>query len=441
MNQPPEKQADVLVVGGGPAGATAATLLARRGRKVIMLERERHPRFHIGESLLPANLPILERLGVLEQVAAIGVRKRGADFPAANADGFNVFRFDRALGETPPYAFQVRRDEFDELLFRHAVAQGVEAHEGAKATKVEFTPEGVVAQVEAGKGGASTVRARYLVDATGRDTFLGRQLGLRRRHPRHQSAALFAHYRGVAARPGEDAGNISIYQHDRGWAWMIPLRDGVMSVGVVGDPALFRSRREPPPAFLRRVLDAIPQARERMAGAEIVGHLHATGNYSYLCSRLAGPRWVMAGDAGAFVDPVFSTGVYLAMHSAERAAGTVDRILEDPRRERALLRQYERETWAGLKTLSWFIERFTSPAMRWLFANPRNDFDLERAVISMLAGDIFGSPAIRRRLTAFRLLYYAASLGQLPAMATHRRERRRRVAEEFTGGTTDQDVA
>jgi flavin-dependent dehydrogenase len=406
-----------------------------------MLERERHPRFHIGESLLPANLPILERLGVLEQVAAIGVRKRGADFPAANADGFNVFRFDRALGETPPYAFQVRRDEFDELLFRHAVAQGVEAHEGAKATKVELTPEGVVAQVEAGVGGAWTVRARYLVDATGRDTFLGRQLGLRRRHPRHQSAALFAHYRGVATRTGEDAGNISIYQHDRGWAWMIPLRDGVMSVGVVGDPALFRSRREPPPAFLRRVLDAIPQARERMVGAEIVGHLHATGNYSYLCSRLAGPRWVMAGDAGAFVDPVFSTGVYLAMHSAERAARTVDRILEDPRRERALLRQYERETWAGLKTLSWFIERFTSPAMRWLFANPRNELDVERAVISMLAGDIFGSPAVRRRLAAFRLLYYAASLGRLPAMATHRRERRRRVAEEFTGGTTDQDVA
>jgi flavin-dependent dehydrogenase len=407
----------------------------------MMLERARHPRFHIGESLLPANVPILERLGVLDDVAAIGVRKRGADFPASNAAGFNVFRFDRALGDTPPYAFQVKRDEFDELLFRHAEAAGVQAHEGARVTTVEFTPDGVVAQAQTGEGVSWTIRARYLVDATGRDTLLGRQLGLRRKHPRHQSAALFAHYRSVATRPGDDAGNISIYQHDSGWAWMIPLRDGVMSVGVVGDPALFRSRREPPEAFLRRVLDTIPQASARMARAGLVGHVHATGNYSYLCDRLAGPRWIMAGDAGAFVDPVFSTGVYLAMHSAERAADTVHRILNEPGHERALQREYERQIWAGLKSLSWFIERFTSPAMRWLFANPRNDLDLERAVISMLAGDVFGAPSIKRRLSAFRLLYYAVSLGRLPAMAAHRRARRRRVDEVFDGGTTDQDPA
>ena len=441
MNPPSEIQPDVLVVGGGPAGATVATLLARRGRRVMMLERERHPRFHIGESLLPANVPILERLGVLEAVAAIGVRKLGADFPAATATGFNVFRFERALGDTPSYAFQVRRDEFDELLFRHAAAAGVEARDGVRVTGVEFEPDGVVAHTETADGGAGTVRAKYVVDATGRDTLLGRQLGLRRKHPRHRSAALFAHYRGVATRPGDDAGNISIYQHDRGWAWMIPLRGGIMSVGAVGDPALFKDRREPPAEFLRRVLDGIPQARERMQQATLVGHLHATGNYSYLCDRLAGPRWIMAGDAGAFVDPVFSTGVYLAMHSAERVAETVDRILDEPDRERGLQREYEREVWAGLKSLSWFIERFTSPAMRWLFANPRNDFDLERAVISMLAGDVFGSPAIRRRLAVFRILYYAASLGRLPAMAAHRRARRRGVARDSADTTVDRDAA
>lgn len=441
MNQHRETQADVIVVGGGPAGSSVAALLARRGRRVLLLEKDRHPRFHIGESLLPANVPILERLGVLDEVAKIGVLKRGADFPAPNDAGFNVFRFERALGDTPAYAYQVRRDEFDQLLFRHAAAQGAETREGVRVASVEFLQDGVVASARTADGKDWTIRARYLVDATGRDSLIGRQIGLRRKHALHQSAALFAHFQGVARRPGEDAGNISIYGHEQGWAWMIPLRDGLMSVGVVGAPGLFKSRREPPEEFLMKVLETVPQARSRMAEATLVGHLHATGNYSYLCDRFAGPRWLMVGDAGAFVDPVFSTGVFLAMHSAERAAEAVDSILQDPAREHPLQRAYEREVRGGLRSLSWFILRFTSPAMRWLFANPRNDFQLENAVISMLAGDVFGSPAVRRRLALFRLLYYIVALGRLPESLAERRRRRQRAAEAFSGGTTSQDPA
>ncbi len=436
-----EVEVDVLVVGGGPAGSTAAALLARRGRAVMLLERDRHPRFHIGESLLPANLPILERLGVLDEVRAIGVLKRGADFPANTPSGFNVFRFDRALGDTPGYAFQVKREEFDQLLFRHAARSGAQAQDGTRVTRVELGDDLVMAEAESDGGDSLRIKARYLVDATGRDGLLGKLLGIRRKHPRHQSAALFAHFRGVERRSGEDAGNISIYMHDHGWAWMIPLRDGNMSVGAVADPTLFKERREPPEQFLRRILNGIPQVRERMTGATIVGNLHATGNYSYLCDRLAGRRWVMVGDAGAFVDPIFSTGVYLAMRSAEKAALLVHEALDMPERERRLQRAYERETWAGLKALSWFIVRFTSPAMRWLFANPRNDLQLEQAVISMLAGDVFAVPRVKRRLMLFRALYYLVAIARLGDMLQYRRKHGLRLTARFSGGTTSQDPA
>jgi flavin-dependent dehydrogenase len=408
---------------------------------VILLERDHHPRFHIGESLLPANMPILERLGVLEAVRSIGVLKLGADFPTLDGGGFNVFRFSRALGSTPGYAFQVKREEFDELLFRHAASLGADARQGSRVRSIEFSPEGVTAEVESAGDAKSIVRARHLIDATGRDAFLGGFLKLKRKHPRHRSAALFAHFRGVARRTGDDAGNISIYAHENGWAWMIPLRGDVVSVGIVADPWLFKSRREPPADFLLKVLNGVGGARERMAGAEMVGNLHATGNYSYLCGRLTGPGWMMAGDAGAFVDPIFSTGVFLAMRSAERAAEVVDRVLSEPALEQPLKRAYEREVWAGLKSLSWFIERFNAPATRLLFANPRNAYGLEQAVISMLAGDVFGTPMIGRRLRVFKFLYYLSSLKQLPKTLAYVRNRRRRKEAEFVGGTTRQDPA
>ena len=434
-------ECDVLVVGGGPAGSTTAAFLARRGHRVALLERDRHPRFHIGESLLPANMPILERLGVLDAVREIGVLKLGADFPAEDCRGYNVFRFSRALGDTPPYAFQVKREEFDELLFRHATSLGVDARQGVRVRNVDFQPDGVTAHAEPDAGEPIAVKARYLVDATGRDAFLGSTLKLKRKHPRHRSAALFAHFRGVERRPGEDAGNISIYTHEHGWAWMIPLRQDVVSVGIVADPWLFQSRTEPPATFLRRVLDGVPGARERMARAEMVGNLHATGNYSYVCERITGPRWVMAGDAGAFVDPIFSTGVYLAMRAGERAAAAICGILDDPASERRLQRAYEREVWQGLRALSWFIERFNAPATRMLFANPRNVFGMEQAVVSMLAGDVFGTPRVGRGLAAYKLVYYLSSLRHLRETLAFNRNRRRRREAEFTGGTTRQDPA
>jgi flavin-dependent dehydrogenase len=223
--------------------------------------------------------------------------------------------------------------------------------------------------------------------------------------------------------------------------WVIPLRDGVTSVGAVCWPDYLKQRRGDNRTFLLETLRTIPGLWRRMQGAEIVGNLHATGNYSYQCARMTGPRWIMVGDSYAFVDPIFSTGVYLAMNSAEAAAAAVDGTLREPARERALQRSYERRVRHGLGTLSWFIFRFTSPAMTRLFANPRNSLQVEQAMISMLAGDVFRANGVHWRLIVFKCIYFATALGNLKDQAASFFARRRQTREAFTGGTTRQDSA
>jgi flavin-dependent dehydrogenase len=431
---------DVLVVGGGPSGSTAATLLQRRGRHVILLEKDRHPRFHIGESLLPCNLPIMEELGVLEKVRALGVVKLGADFPSDEELGYHTFHFERAYGDSPPHAFQVKREEFDQMLFEHARENGVDAREGVKVGKVEIDGVGrVTAQATDAAGNALTIRARYLVDASGRDTLLGNAMKLKRKNDSHQSAAIFAHFKGVVERPGEDAGNISIYNFKHGWCWLIPLRGGVMSVGAVCFPEYLKTRRGRNEAFLIETMKMMPDAWARMENAERVSDVRVTGNYSYSCERMSGPGWIMVGDAFAFVDPVFSSGVYLAMHSGERAAELVDAVLTDPSREPALQAEFAERIRHGIKVFSWFIYRFNSPAMRGLFRKPRNVWRVEEGVISMLAGDVFDNAEVLQKLIVFKAIYAIRSLAHLPRSIVDFFNRRKQARYAFSGGNTPVD--
>jgi len=432
---------DVVVIGGGPGGSTAATLLARRGYRVIALEKAHHPRFHIGESLLPMNLPVFERLGVLDKVRQLGVFKPGADFEAENARGYNTFAFARALGNSPPHAYQVWRQDFDKMLYDHARTCGADAREGHEVTQVEqLGPRESWLDVVADDGRAYRIQARYVVDASGREAFLSTKNKLRRKNDQHQSAAIFGHFRGAVAREGEDAGNISIYSFAHGWMWMIPLPDGVMSVGAVCRPDYLKQRKGRTVEFLLETLQLSPALWRRVQQAELIDNeIRVTGNYSYDSTRMGGLGWVLVGDAFAFLDPVFSSGVYLAMSGAEQAVEVVDRALRDPGREPALLRQLEKRQRAGMARFSFFIYRFNGPVMQQMFRDPRNTFQLEQGVISMLAGDLFDTPRVLWRLRVFKLVYAFCALLDWRRWRDERNYRLAQARSEFTGGTTPLD--
>lgn len=406
---------DVLVIGGGPAGSTIATLLARQGRTVQVLEKEAHPRFHVGESLLPANARLLEDLGVREQVERIGLRKWGIEFVSPQHAHHAFFEFADAWDRTLSMAWQVRRSEFDEILFRRAAAAGALTREGWRAAAVEFDAEG--AWVHGRQGDQPwRLRARYVVDASGRDTLLASQLGLKRKCPVHNSAALFGHFRQARRLEGRLEGNISIFWFPHGWIWFIPLADGTTSVGAVCWPYYLKSREKPLPEFFADTLAMAPELAERLQGAELVdGRVYATGNYSYASRRSSGERYLMLGDAYAFVDPVFSSGVYLAMASAFAAVPVVAATLDaGPAAAAVERRRFEAHMRKGPREFTWFIVRMTNPAMRRLFMHSSNLLRAKEAVLGLLAGDIFGRTPLWWALRAFKGMYYVASLLMLP---------------------------
>ncbi len=431
---------DVAVIGGGPAGSTVAALLARRGHRVIALEKARHPRFHIGESLLPMNLPVFERLGVLDKVRALGVFKAGADFEADNPRGYNTFAFARAIGKSPPHAFQVWRQDFDRMLYEHARECGADAREGHEVTAaLQQGPRDTRLEVRTDDGRSYCLQARFLVDASGRDAFLAAKRKLRRKNRQHQSAAIFGHFRGADTRSGEDAGNISMYRFEHGWMWMIPLPDGVMSVGAVCRPEYLKLRKGRTVEYLLDTLKLNPGLWQRMQRAALIGEVRVTGNYSYDSTSMGGPGWILVGDAFAFLDPVFSSGVYLAMSGAESAATVVDTALREPQREQALLRKLERRQRAGMRRFSFFIYRFNGPVLRQMFGQPRNTWQLEQGVISMLAGDLFDTPKVLWRLRLFKLVYAMVALRDYKRWRSEHRYRLAQARTQFTGGTTPLD--
>ena len=406
------QECDVLIIGGGPAGSTAAALLAERGRDVVLLEKAAHPRFHIGESLLPRNTALLDRLGLREQVAAIGVHKPGAEF-VSDATGQSVhFAFALGLDKQYTYSWQVRRAEFDELLFRTARSRGARAEENTRVTGIQFAPPGGRAQVTAAgpDGGQRRFAPRFVLDASGRDTFLAGRLRTKQSNKHNTTAALYAHFHGVERRGGELEGYITVHLAEDGWFWMIPLPDGVMSVGFVGDQSAFKGRRGTPHDLLMDRINGSPTVSARMRRAELLSDVTSTGNYSYRSTSAWGEGYMLIGDAFGFVDPVFSSGVLLAMTAGDLGADVVDAWLDSPAAGRAKARRVERDVTHAMQRVSWLIYRINTPALRHLFMAPKNVLRMRDGLVSLLAGNLRGSWDSVIPVLAFKGVFYAMSL-------------------------------
>jgi flavin-dependent dehydrogenase len=383
---------EVIVVGGGPAGSTAATVLARRGRRVLVVERERFPRFHVGESLLPFALPIFDRLGVHDKIRAAGFQKKfGAYFWNEETGSTRPVVFAEARDERHPMAYQVKRSEFDEILLRHAAASGAEVREAEAVESVLFEQgRAVGVRSRSATGATFEHRAKVVVDASGQEALLPRQLGTRRFDARLKRAALFAHYQGIRWPEENRPGDI-LLPIDRGvWYWIIPFSDGTCSVGAVFDPSAVRF---PDGAPLESRFDQLLARSERMPrlleGSRRASRVHGISDYSAASQRLAGDGWVLVGDAAVFLDPVFSTGVFLAMTTGERAAEAIEQALARRGRvDRHDLAAYERKANRLCARFRKFVYNFYDPVFFEAFCTPQPPEGIRAAVVTTLAGGV-----------------------------------------------------
>jgi flavin-dependent dehydrogenase len=397
---------DVVVAGGGPAGATTAGLLAQAGRRVLLVERAAEPRFRIGESLMPATYWTFRRLGLLDAM-------RGSAFPVKHSVQF----FDGAGRASAPFYFseddphessrtwQVLREDFDPMLRRRAGELGAQVLEGTSVQQVLFDGDRAVGARLAGGDGTRDVTARVVVDATGQSALLSRRLGLRVEDDSLRHVAFFTHYEGAERDEGIDEGATLVLHtaENRSWFWFIPLPNDRASVGVVGPvDELIRDRAADPQAVFEEELARCPALRPRVLDARQVMEMKVLRDFSYRSPQVAGDGWVLVGDAFGFIDPIYSTGVFLALKSGEMAADAIHEALGSGDLSGGSLGRFQAELAAGMDVLKQLVHAFYEPTFSFgaflrVYPHRRQD------IVNMLVGKVFDAPAggLLRDLRAF----------------------------------------
>ena len=382
---------DCIVIGGGPAGATAATVLAQHGRRVAVLEREAFPRYHIGESLMPYTWFTFERLGVLdwfEQAAC--PKKYSVQFVSTTGKVSQPFYFFETIKHPCSTTWQVLRSDFDRMLLDNARARGAEVRQGTAVRELLLAGDRAVGVRATGPAGEPlTLRADAVIDASGRDTFLASKLGWKRRDPDLTKIAIFTYYRGAKRDPGLDEGATTVaYIPEKGWFWYIPLPDDVVSVGVVAEADyLYRDMRDPKAIFAREAADCIWIA-DHLSTGTCIEPVRVTGEFSYRAESIGGNGFCLAGDAFSFLDPVFSTGVFMALKSGEMAADAVHRGLDAGGVTAETFVDYERD-------MRWALDQFRQLVLS--FYNQTFSFrdfirahpDLHPRLVDALVGNVF----------------------------------------------------
>jgi flavin-dependent dehydrogenase len=392
---------DVIIIGGGPAGATLGCLLGMNGYRALIVEKDIHPRDHVGESITPSTNPIFKRIGFLEKIEDAGfVHKPGACWtsPRGEVGKFVSLR----LGEFPPpgatqfYTYNVERDVFDTLLLRHAHEKGAKVLQGVRVQQVLFEGDRAVGvRVAPTDGWERDLTARFVVDASGRRCFLATQLGLKKKDPVFNQFCIFSWFKGVEPNPPGYEGMLFLHFLDleRSWAWQIPMRDGICSVGVVTDKKDFQKSGKTGEEFFESLLRLNQSLQHNMRNSERIRPWWIEADYSYEIKQLVGPGWMLIGDALRFVDPVFSTGVDVAMFSANYAFETIDEVLKG-RDEAEALREYDGRVGSGVQAWYDLIAMFYK--LRNLFTAFAVRKRFRERVVRILQGNLYQPDALAR---------------------------------------------